>query len=38
MCEQRDIQTVDARVLFRIQPSVRRIVPCHDRVETSTAV
>ena len=38
MYEQRDIQTVDARALFRIQPSVRRIVPCHGRDVMSTAV
>ena len=38
MCVQRTIQTVDARELFRIRPSVRLIVPCHGRGVMSTAV
>lgn len=38
MRDRRDIQTVDARAVFRIVGGVRDIVPCHAVAGTSTAV
>lgn len=36
MCERRDIQTVDARAVFRIAVSARWIAPCRGSAELST--
>jgi hypothetical protein len=33
-----DIQTVDARAVFRIVSGVREIVPCHGVARNSTVV
>ena len=38
MCERRDIQTVDARAVFRIAVAVRWIAPCRGSAEISTVV
>ena len=38
MCERRDIQTVDARAVFRIAVAVRRIAPCRDSAGMGTVV
>lgn len=38
MCECRDIQTVDARAVFRIAVSPRWIAPCRGSAELSTVV
>lgn len=38
MCEQRDIQTVDARAVFLIAVSARWIAPCRGLAELSTVV
>jgi len=38
MCERRDIQTVDARAVFRIAVSARWIAPCRGPAKLSTVV
>jgi hypothetical protein len=38
MSERHDIQTVDARAVFRIAVAVRWIAPCRGSAENSTAV
>ena len=36
MCERNDIQTVDARAVFRIAVAVRWIAPCRGSAVMST--
>jgi hypothetical protein len=38
MTERRDIQTVDARAVFRIAARARWIAPCRGLAEPSTVV